>query len=338
MKALKKIFIGLGVVVVLVIAAAIILPIVFKDDIKKAIDDEIAKSVNADVVFEVDNFSLSMFSNFPNITAEIKDLGVFNRAPFEGVPLFVIDKFAVEINLKDVLFGNQLRLKGITLVNPQINVQVMKDGKANYDIAIPSTDTVQTTSEPSSFSFGIDHWEVVNGELIYDDKSLPFYTSLKGLNHTGSGDFTDKAFDLKTVTKVDTFTVAYDGTEYISSKKAMIDMVIGISEDYSKYIFKENTASLNDFALGFDGWFKMNANSYDMDITYKTKESSFKTLLSLVPGMYTPSFNGLKASGDLQFSGMAKGTYSDTQMPAFNLTALVKDGLNESGTSRCSRN
>jgi len=328
MKALKKILIGFGILIVLIVAAGIILPIVFKDDIKKAIDDEIAKSVNADVVFDVNNFSLSVFSNFPNITAEIKELGVFNRAPFEGVHLFVVNQLEIEINLKDVLFGDQLRLKGITLINPQINIQVMKDGRANYDIAIPSTDTVQVAEETaSSFSFGIDHWEIVDGELVYDDKSIPFFTSLKGLNHTGSGDFNEKQFDLKTFTKADSLTVGYDGTTYISDKKTEVDMVISISENYSKYTFKENTAKLNDFALGFDGWFKMNDASYDMDITYKTKESSFKTLLSLVPGMYTESFTGLKASGDLQFNGMVKGIYSDTQMPAFNLTAMVKDGM-----------
>jgi hypothetical protein len=328
MKVLKKIFIGLGIVIVLIVAAAVILPIVFKDDIKKAIDEEIAKSINADVLFEVDNFSLSMFSNFPNITAQIKEFGVFNRAPFEGVPLFVVNQLDIEINLKDVLFGDQLRLKGITLINPQIKVLVKEDGTANYDIAIPSTDTVQVQEEaPTSFSFGIDHWEIVDGELIYDDKSIPVFTAVKGLNHSGSGDFNEKQFDLKTLTNIDTLTIGYDGTEYISNKKALVDMVISISEDYSKYTFKENTVGLNDFALGFDGWFKMNEASYDMDITYKTKESSFKTLLSLVPGMYTQSFTGLKAAGDLQFGGMAKGTYSDTQMPAFNLTALVKDGM-----------
>ena len=327
MKALKKIFIGLGVLIVLIVAAAVALPIIFKDDIKKAIDEQIAKSVNADVIFDVDNFGLSVFSNFPNITAQIKELGVFNRAPFEGVPLFVVNQLDVEINLKDVLFGEQLRIKGITLIGPQIKVLVMKDGKANYDITFPSTDTVQVAEPATTFSMGIDHWEIVDGTLVYDDKSIPFYTSIKGLNHTGSGDFNETQFDLKTLTKADSLTVGYDGTNYISDKSTEIDMVITISEDYSKFTFKENMAKLNDFVLAFDGWFKMNETSYDMDITYQSKESSFKTLLSLVPGMYTNSFAGLKASGELQFGGMAKGTYSDKQMPAFNLTAVVKDGM-----------
>ena len=56
-KALKWTLIVIGGIVVLLLAAALILPAVFKDDIKAAIEKEIAKSVNADVVF--DDFDIS---------------------------------------------------------------------------------------------------------------------------------------------------------------------------------------------------------------------------------------------------------------------------------------
>ncbi|MDZ7648732.1 MAG: hypothetical protein U5K54_16995 [Cytophagales bacterium] len=102
MKILKKSASWFRCIVGVGVAAAFILPIVFKDDIKVAIDKEIAKNINADVLFDVDKFDLTIFKNFPNITAEVKDLGVFNR-PFEGVPLFIVDEVDVEINLKDIL-------------------------------------------------------------------------------------------------------------------------------------------------------------------------------------------------------------------------------------------
>jgi uncharacterized protein involved in outer membrane biogenesis len=328
MKIVKKILIGVGIFIVVLVAAAIILPRIFKDDIKAAIDKEIAKSVNADVVFDVNNFSLSLFSNFPNMTVEVKELGVFNRAPFEGTHLFVIDRFDVEVNLKDIIFGSQLRLKGITLVHPQINIKVLKDGRANYDIAIPSADTVkQQPSEPSQFSFGIDHWEIVNGEMVYDDESLPYYMAIKDLDHSGSGTFNDKAFDLSIKTVADSLTVVYGGAEYLSNKRAEIDATIGISEAYTKYTFKKNTVKLNDFALSFDGWFKMNEKDFGMDINFKSPGTTFKGLLSLVPGMYTKDFSKIETKGELAFSGFAKGTYSEKQMPAFNLALNVKDAM-----------
>ena len=326
-KALKWTLIIVGGLIVLLLAAAFIIPIAFKDDIVAAINKEINKSVNADVVYDVEKFDLTLFRNFPNITAEMRDLGVINRAPFEGEVLFATESFEVEVNLKEILFGDQLRVKGISLIRPIINVKVLKDGRANYDIAVPSEDTVTTTEEPSNFSFGIDHWEIVDGDITYNDESLPFLMSLKGVNHSGSGDFTQDVFDLKTKTVADTVTVAFDGTEYLSNKRAEIDATVSISEAYTKYTFKENTAKLNDFAMSFDGWFKMNENDFGMDIAFKSPENSFKSILSLVPGMYTESFNNIETKGELAFNGFVKGTYSEKQMPAFNLNLLVKDAM-----------
>lgn len=328
MKIIKKLLIGIGILLVLLVATAIIVPIVFKDDIKAAIDKEISKSVNADVIFDVDNFDLTLFKNFPNATAVISKLGVFNRAPFEGVPLFVVESLEIEVNLRDILFGEELRVKGITLIRPQIDIQVLADGRANWDITYPSTDTVTVVEEGSgSFSFGIDHWEIVKGDISYNDQSIPFAMTLKGLNHTGNGDFNEMEFDLRTNTVADTLSVIYDGVEYISNKQLTADMVLGISEEYSKFTFKENVAKLNDFGLAFDGWFKMNDSSYDMDINYKTDESTFKGLLSLVPGIYSADFGSIETDGNIAFAGLVKGSYSDTQMPAFNLSVKVENGM-----------
>lgn len=323
-KALKWSLIVLGSFIVLLVAAAVIVPIVFKDDIKKLVQDEIAKSVNAEVVFE--GFDLTLFRNFPNATVEIGDLGVMNREPFAGEVLFATERLEVEVNLKDVLFGDQLRLKGITLQHPVINVKVLKDGRANYDIAVPSADTT-TVEESGDFSFGIDHWEIVNGEVVYDDESLPFRAALKGLNHSGSGDFSQDVFDLSTHTVIDSLDIVYDGTNYMSEKRVEMDAIISIAEEYSKYTFKENSAKINDFAMSFDGWLKMNESDYQMDLTFKSPDNSFKSLLSIIPGMYTQDFKDIETKGDLAFSGAAKGTYSEKQMPAFNVNLLVKDAM-----------
>jgi hypothetical protein len=150
---------------------------------------------------------------------------------------------------------------------------------------------------------------------------------LKGVNHSGSGDFTQDEFDLKTKTKADTVTVAYDGTEYLTNKRADIDATLLISENITKYTFKDNNAKINDFAMSFDGWFKMNPTDYGMDITFKSPDNSFKSLLSLVPGMYTQSFGDIETKGDLAFNGFVRGTYSEKQMPAFNVDLKVKDAM-----------
>ncbi|MDH5604861.1 MAG: membrane biogenesis protein, partial [Cyclobacteriaceae bacterium] len=311
-----------------VLTAAVLLPVIFKEDIKLAIDEQLEASVNADILFDVDNFSLSMFSNFPNITASMKEFGVINRAPFEGEILFAAEALEIEINLKSILFDDTPRLKGLSLIGPIINIKVLEDGRANYDIAVPSEEEAPVAEEESGdFSFGIDHWEIVNGEIVYDDKSLPFLLELKGFDHSGSGDFTQDVFDLKTLTHADTINMGYDGDMYFSDKSFDMDITITLSDDMSKYTFKENTLTINDFSLGFDGWLFMGPDYYDMDLTYAAKDNTFKSLLSIIPGMYTADFADIEAAGVLSFEGGARGKYDSLSMPAFNVGLLVKDGM-----------
>lgn len=324
-KAIKWLLIIVGGLIVLILAAALIIPVVFKDDIRAALEKKVSESVNADVAFT--DFDVSLFRNFPNITASLTDLGVMNRAPFDGQMLFATEEFTVDVNLKTILFGDELRVKGISLINPIINIKVLEDGRANWDIAIPSSDTVVTEEGASEFSFGIDHWEIKNGDVTYDDQSMKYFLKIDGLNHTGSGDFTQDVFDLKTLTKADSVTTSFEGVEYLTNKHVEIDATLQISEEYSKYTFKENKAKVNEFAFHADGWLKMNENDMVMDINFDSPENSFKSLLSLVPGIYTESFKDIKTEGDLTFKGFVKGTFSDKQMPAFNMNLVVKDAM-----------
>ena len=96
---MKKLLIVFAVIIVVLISAAITLPVIFKDDIKEAIDKELQSTINADVLFNVDNFSLSVFTNFPNITATMNEFGIINRAPFEGSILFAAEEMMVEIDV-----------------------------------------------------------------------------------------------------------------------------------------------------------------------------------------------------------------------------------------------
>jgi len=327
---MKKLLIVLASIIVIFLAAAFIVPIVFEDDIKASIDEALEDSVNADIVWDTEDFSLSLFTNFPNVTAQLNNFGVFNRAPFEGQILFAVEQFEVEVDLFS-LMGEQIKINGIYLNHPEIFIKILEDGTANYDIAKASEETEEEApadTSATSFNIGIDHWQIVNGHLKYDDATIPFSMELKGLQHSGSGDFTQDVFDLNTSTQADSVFVTFDGTEYVSGKRLDAQALLSISDEYSRYTFKENQAKINDFSIGFDGFLALNDDgSMDMDISYATKENTFKSLLSLVPGIYTEDFNDIETEGNLSFSGAVKGKYDSLSMPAFNLALQVNDAM-----------
>jgi len=319
-----------GIVIGIMLIMLFLLPILFKDKIKAAVDDQIAKNVNAIVFYNPDRFGLSFFKQFPAITATLSEFGVIGIDSFKGDTLLAVQEFNVSIDVISVITGSQIKVKSILLDNPYINIIVLPNGQANYNIAKSSADTIaeSTPSEPIKFNVAINNWEIVNGKVIYDDRKSPMYAKLVGLNHKGKGDFTQDIFDLDTKTRVDSLTYSMDTIPYLKSHQFDATLVLNIDNANSKYTFKDNTFKLNDFALGVNGSIQMNKDSsMALDIAVKTKETSFASILSLVPAIYMKEFKELKTSGEFSFDAFAKGIYKGNQLPGFGLNLTVKDGF-----------
>ena len=258
----------------------------------------------------------------------MEELGIIGRDEFAEDVLLAVEKFELEVNLRHLLFGDNIRISGITLTHPNILIKVLENGKANYDIAVESEEVEQdTTAAPSNMAIRIDHWEIIDGKLTYDDQSIPYVMKLEGLNHLGSGDFTLDVLDLDTQTSVERADIQFDGIDYLTNKKVDLSMVLNMDLPAMKFTFKDNTLKVNDFAMNFDGSFSMPETGYTMDIAFASAENDFKNLLSLVPGVFTEGFEDIKTKGSLAFNGKVNGVYNDQQMPAFNLNLKVDDAM-----------
>ncbi|MEP2509876.1 MAG: outer membrane integrity protein, partial [Reichenbachiella sp.] len=107
MKKLAKIF---GIILVIFLAIIIVLPIIFKDDIKQVIDEAIAENVNAKVYYDPDGFSLSLIPNFPNFTFSMNDFGIAGINEFEGDTLLNVGSFEFIIDVMSVINGEQVAI------------------------------------------------------------------------------------------------------------------------------------------------------------------------------------------------------------------------------------
>jgi len=326
---MKKLLIVLGSIVALFVLTIILAPFLFKDRIVSAVQTELDNSINAKVNFDPSKIRISLLSNFPNMTLGAEDISITGKEVFEGDTLFSTKDFEVEMDIVAIIKGGALNIKGITLDQPLINILVLEDGSANYDITYPSEEeeTEEETTDGEEFKFGIDHWEIKNGRINYFDQLSAVAVSLLGVNHTGNGDFTLSVFDMQTNTTAEDFSFAYDGDVYVAHKTLEADLLFGMDLDNMKFTFKDAKATLNDFHLNFDGFFAMPTDDYEMDINFATTDTQFKNVLSLVPGMYAEGFDDLETKGEFDFSGYVKGIYSDTKMPGFSVDLVVRDAF-----------
>jgi hypothetical protein len=323
---MKKFFIYSTIFLGLFVLALFLLPQLFKGKIKTEIEKQINQKVNAEVSFA--DIDLTIFPNFPNITASLDNFLIINKAPFAGDTLLSMKSFAIEVNLKSVVFGDEIKINGIYLIEPRINVKVLKNGQANYDIAKAQPEELPDTAK-TKFSADVDAWKIENGYLSYNDKALNTNVFIENINHSGSGDFNQDEFDLELKTTIEKFTANYENVTYLNKVRMQADMILGIVNATQTYTFKENHAQINDFAMGFDGFFTMlEKGGYDMNINFLAKQTDFKNIISLIPALYLKDYKDLETKGTMAFSGFVKGIFDSekNRMPAYNVKLQVNDG------------
>jgi hypothetical protein len=98
-----------------------------------------------------------------------------------------------------------------------------------------------------------------------------------------------------------------------------LDAVLAIDLEKSKYTFKKNKILINQLPLEFNGFIQLVDAGQDYDLTFKTPTSSFKNFLGIIPAVYAANLDNVKTTGDFTVVGFAKGLYSDTTVPKFNI-------------------
>lgn len=314
---LKKILKIVGIILLLLVISAFAIPYFFKDQIKAKILTSINEKVDAKVAFA--DADLSLFRNFPNASMSIEKLSIINKAPFEGDTLVAIDELNLKMSIKELFKGDNepINIDGISSKNGLINIIFNKDGIGNYDIALKDKNNIED-EKSKPLSLKIKDYSVENFKFKYYDEKSKIKMVLDSINHEGTGDFTSSKLDLttKSTAKV---SLDMDKVNYMKNVGISLDAVLGIDLDKSKYTFKENKAKINELPLEFDGFIQLVNAGQQYDLTFKTPTSSFKNFLGLIPAQYSSNLKEVKTSGDFTVAGFAKGLYSDTSVPKFNV-------------------
>lgn len=322
---LKKILKITGIVVLVLLALAFIIPIAFKKQITGIVRSEINKKLNATINF--DDVSLSLFRHFPKVSISIEELSVIGAGRFEHDTLLYTKTADASANLMSVIKGDEIKIYGIYLESPRIHALVDKDGNANWDIAKETPDTGGSQdSSGSTFKMSLKKYEISDGYIEYSDQTTNTYAQISGLDHSGSGDFTESIFTLSTNTRASSASFTQDAIPYLVNTNTGIDADIKVDNSTGTYTFNTEDILLNNLKLSAEGFFQIvNDSTYDMDIKFKSPANSFKDILSLVPAVYKSDFDKLNASGEAALHGFVKGKYSPQQMPSYDVNLEVRN-------------
>ncbi len=326
MKKVYKILIGFVLVIFILLVS---IPLLFQDKILGLVKETVNNNVNAKVDFSDGN--LSLLRNFPNASVTLSNVSVINHKPFDGDTLLYAKDVVLKLKLTELFkaSSDQLNIKSFTIDNALVNVMVNEKGKANYDIAKPSTEVTvneeaSEESEPSTFGLSIDGYSISNTTIKYNDKKGKMSLLLNDFNHSGYGDFSQSNSELTTKT-TSTISFGMDNVYYAKNQKISLDAILGMDLVNKKFSFLKNEAKLNNLALVFNGFVQINENNQEVHIDFKTPSSDFKNFLGLIPEVYAKNIADVKTSGNFSVAGKVFGTIDEKNIPKLDIAVNAKN-------------
>lgn len=320
---LKKILIGSGITLFVLLLAIILIPYFFKDELKEMVIKEANKTLTAEL--ELGDFDLTWFSTFPNLTVQLIDTKITGKGDFKGVELLNAKRIKAQVKLWDVISGDQISIQHISMEEPKIDVRILKDGRANYDIMKPDSLQTPEDEEPSNFKMSLQGYSIEKGSIRYDDRAGDMFAEIANLHHEGKGDLTADVIDFETETTMDELTYTMGGIPYFTKTKteADVNLLMEFTEKTSKFTLKENTFSLNNLKFAINGFYEMLENHDQMDLKLDASKATFKDFLSLVPAFYQSGYESMVTKGNLAMNGFVKGKMDDKNMPGWDFNLAV---------------
>lgn len=319
-----KIFLGLFLVILLL---AFAVPIIFKGKIREKVVQVINGSVNAKVSFG--DYKLGFFRNFPNLTFSLDDVSVTGIDKFENDTLTSFKTLNLVFNLSSLFKKTGYEVKSVVINDATVNALVLEDGSANWDIMKEPTENETPEESSAGMKIQLKNIEILNSSISYIDRSSSIETWLNKMNFNIKGDMTSSEADLEILANSAEVTFIMEGMKYLN--KATADARINVAANLDSMVFnlRDNYLRINDLGLNFAGMVAMPGEDIKTDLTFKSEQTSFKSLLSVIPAVYMADFKDLKTTGEFNLSGSAKGVYSDADstMPDISLDLSVSNGM-----------
>jgi hypothetical protein len=306
----KIVLITLSIIVGLV-ATAIIAARILEPAIKKAVVEQINQQLS--VPISVGEIEFSLIKKFPFASLEFQDV-VTAGSKLDGVTenLLEAKKVFLLFNIFDA-FSDDLKLKQINIESAKLNMYSRHDGRDNFSIF------KDKSNDTSHFNVQLEAVKLidVNFHLVQLEGTREYKINTKELLLKGA--FSNNNYDLKINGSIFSEQFDVNKINYLKGKELVVDASINIDSKKKSYTFKKSTIAIAENKFLVDGYFQNNPNSVYSNITIVGEESNFKSLLSLIPGVYLKKLDEYKYAGDVIFSLRILGESSETLIPTISI-------------------
>lgn len=318
LKTLKVLGIAIASILLLLFLIPLLFPGKVASEVKKIANEKL------DTKMEFSKSRLSFFTHFPSLTVSLDDLSLTGSAPFSNDTLLKAEQVAFGINLKRLIFDNEVKINKLYVSKALINIMVNQKGQANYNIYKAPDYKEDKNKEPEEgTAIRLERIDLEDCHVKYNDRSAKVLIDAKGFNYVGKGNLSEDIFDLNTDAKIDNIDFYYNRTAYLRKKELRADLITRINTHALSFILQKNELRINKLPLEFTGLFTILRDGYKINIKAASKNSTLKDLFSVMPPEYLTWMEETEISGKSDLLFTFKGDYNvaRNQKPdlAFNL-------------------
>ena len=311
-----------GIVIASILLLLFLIPLLFPGTVAS----EVKKIANErlDTRMDFSKSRLSFFTHFPSLTVSLDDLTMTGSAPFRNDTLIKAEQVAFGINLKRLIFDNEVKINKLYVSKALINIMVNQKGQANYNIYISDPKNIKNKDKPEEgTAIRLERIDLEDCHVKYNDRSAKILVDARGFNYIGKGNLSQDIFDLNTDAKIDNIDFYYKRTAYLRKKELRADLITRINTNALSFILQKNELKINKLPLKFTGFFTILRDGYKINIKAASENTTVKDLFSVMPPEYLTWLDETEISGksDLLFTFRGNYNVSKNQKPdlAFNL-------------------
>ena len=324
---LLKILKWLGISIASILFLMFIIPILFPGTISQQVKIFANKHLAGELDYKKTH--LTFFRHFPSLTVSVDDFILKGSKPFEQDTLLAAKDVSVGINLKNLIFNQEIKIDEIYVNDATANVFVNSKGQANYNVYVskPSEKPKDTTGTGASIK--LDLIKLKNWNIKYNDHAANVLVNAKGLNYTGKGGLSEDIFDLETDLDIDKLDFALNRIWYAQQKTLHADLITRINTNALTFVLRKNELRINELPLKFTGFVSILKDGYNLNINAASEKTTIKDMLSVLPPQYLSWVKDTKIEGNSDLFFSLKGRFSEpkNQKPDFKASLKVDNGF-----------
>lgn len=309
-----------GIVITSVLLLLFLIPLLFPGTVASEVKKIANERLDTKIEFSKSRFSF--FTHFPLLTVSLDNVTLTGSAPFKNDTLLKAEQVAFGINIKRLLFDNEVKINKLYVTKADINIMVNQKGQANYNIYIAPDDKKENIPEEGT-SLRLERIDFEDCHVKYNDRSAKILIDAKGFNYVGKGNLSADIFDLNTDAQIDNVDFYYKKTAYLRKKELHADLITRINTHALSFILRKNELQINKLPLKFTGLLTILRDGYKINIKAASENTTVNDLFSVMPPEYLTWMDETEISGKSDLLFTFKGDYnvSKKQKPdlAFNL-------------------